>query len=622
LVHVQSEAAIIRVLLVEDDPAEMRVLQDALSETPEVRFELSCAQRLGAALGNLQASGADVILLDLGLADVDGIAAVRSLYAAAPSVPIIVLTGEEERLMPLRAMQQGAQDYLVKSQLGPELLVRSIRYSIERKRAELVLRQSEHRFRDMADTSPVMLWIADATAAFMFVNKQWLDFTGRSLEQELGAGWLEDLHPADRDRFDRVFKGAFSERQSFRAEARFRRSDGEYRWLLDSGVPHLGPDGVFAGYIGSCVDITELKVAQEQQETLQRQIERAAREWTFTFDAVDLPIVVLQFDGRIRRLNRAAKELAQRDFQKLIGLPIGDLGPGEPWRTAAQFAASFPRSGETIVRQVRDEATGRTWDLSMRYFYDTIADEPRITLVARDISPIVHLQETLRRTEMMSALGSLVGGVAHQIRNPLFSLTATLDAFEARFPDRDEYRRYVTTMRSELNRLSQLTQDLLAYGKPPQYQPTPNSIEDVIAEAARSCTPLAVQSGVEIERVVSSPLAPLLMDRDRLMQAFQNLIENALQHAPRGSRVRIEVRPLAAGNQNLVECFVKDAGPGFRPEDLPRIFDPFFSRRRGGTGLGLSIVRRIVEEHDGQIAAGNSPEGGAIITIKLPCLPS
>jgi signal transduction histidine kinase len=103
-----------------------------------------------------------------------------------------------------------------------------------------------------------------------------------------------------------------------------------------------------------------------------------------------------------------------------------------------------------------------------------------------------------------------------------------------------------------------------------------------------------------------------------MVQVFQNLLENAIQHAPRGGRVAFRAEPAAEGEPGGLRFVVEDAGPGFEPDDLPHVFEPFFTRRRGGTGLGLSIVQRIVEQHQGEIVAGNRPEGGAVVTVTLP----
>jgi len=115
---------------------------------------------------------------------------------------------------------------------------------------------------------------------------------------------------------------------------------------------------------------------------------------------------------------------------------------------------------------------------------------------------------------------------------------------------------------------------------------------------------------VEISNSVNGVTAMVSMDRGRLVQVFQNLVQNAIEHSPPGTQVAIDACEVRESGRPWIECSVRDSGPGFRKEDLPRIFEPFYTRRRGGTGLGLSIVQRIADEHSGRIRVGNQPEGG------------
>jgi PAS domain S-box-containing protein len=132
------------------------------------------------------------------------------------------------------------------------------------KQAQDALRENEARFRAMADTAPVMIWMSGADKQCTFFNTGWLDFTGRSLEQELGNGWAQGVHREDLDRCLKTYINSFDTRHSFTMEYRLRRRDGEYRWVLDSGAPRFASDGAFLGYIGSCVDITEHKRAETE----------------------------------------------------------------------------------------------------------------------------------------------------------------------------------------------------------------------------------------------------------------------------------------------------------------------------------------------------------------------
>ncbi len=130
--------------------------------------------------------------------------------------------------------------------------------------AKEALRESEERFRNMADTAPVMIWISGLDKLCTFFNRSWLEFTGRTMEQESGEGWSEGVHPGDLDRCISTYSASFDARRTFQMEYRLRRKDGEYRWILDEGAPRFRPGGVFSGYIGSCVDITEIKRGQEE----------------------------------------------------------------------------------------------------------------------------------------------------------------------------------------------------------------------------------------------------------------------------------------------------------------------------------------------------------------------
>jgi PAS domain S-box-containing protein len=123
-------------------------------------------------------------------------------------------------------------------------------------RADAARRESDERFRNMADTAPLMIWVTGADKGCTFVNKGWLAFTDRTLEQELGNGWTAGLHPEDLDHWLSTYASAFDARRNFQTEYRLRGADGAYRWVLSSGSPRFGPEGDFAGYVGNCTDIT------------------------------------------------------------------------------------------------------------------------------------------------------------------------------------------------------------------------------------------------------------------------------------------------------------------------------------------------------------------------------
>jgi PAS domain S-box-containing protein len=253
-------------------------------------------------------------------------------------------------------------------------------------------------------------------------------------------------------------------------------------------------------------------------------------------------------------------------------------------------------------------------------FQDERGGAGRIVGTVVDMSERKQLEETLRRQETLASIGSLVAGVAHEVRTPLFSISATLDAFEGGTPA--EMEEGAQLLRAQVRRLSNLMSDLLEFGRPPVLQMEPGGIEEILRRAVVLCGPLAAEAGVTVRPVLA--FDPLVVSRDarRLEQAFQNLVANAIQHAPRGSEVQVVAQPFQRRAGDYVECRVEDGGPGIPEDSLYRVFEPFFSRRKGGTGLGLPIVQRIVEAHGGTVTAANRPAGGAVFTVTLPASPA
>jgi PAS domain S-box-containing protein len=146
------------------------------------------------------------------------------------------------------------------------------------KETEVALRESEERFHTMADTTPTLMWMAGRDMRATYFNQNWLDFTGRSLDQELGEGWVASVHPEDVHRCHQLYVEAFAQRGRFRMEFRLRRHDGEYRWIVDMGVPRYNADNSFAGYSGSCMDVTDLKLAEEMLHNLSRRLIEAQEQ--------------------------------------------------------------------------------------------------------------------------------------------------------------------------------------------------------------------------------------------------------------------------------------------------------------------------------------------------------
>jgi PAS domain S-box-containing protein len=359
------------------------------------------------------------------------------------------------------------------------------------------------------------------------------------------------------------------------------------------------------------------KLAERHQARLQAALEKSAMEWRMTFDAMKSPILMLDVRGTVLRVNQAAQQLCGRSYLEMVERSVETLGAEPPWRTMAAIVALITANRSPEPLRTVDEGGGRTWEIEVSLIATPDAEESRILVVARDITYQVKLQESLRRSETLSAMGSLVAGVAHEVRNPLFGISATLDAVELRFGERLEFQPYGKVLRGELSRLTGLMQELLDYGRPRALTIARGSIEPAIDRAISACAALAESAKVTVVKEPGGWENEVFLDADRLAQVFQNLIENSIQHSHAGGTIAVAAHGRRKGRRGWVDCTVADSGPGFKPEDLPRIFDPFFSRRRGGTGLGLSIVQRIVEQHGGRITARNLEDGGALMVVTL-----
>ncbi len=356
-------------------------------------------------------------------------------------------------------------------------------------------------------------------------------------------------------------------------------------------------------------DTLERRVLERTEELheSEQELRRAASDWQHTFEAIGSPVLLADATGRVLRANRAARELAPA----VEGQPLASRA-GEPWRTAAALLAAVAAGQANAAAEARDVGNGRTWDVAASAVAHDDA-EPRAIVVARDVTRIVELQEAVHREARMAAVGQLVAGVAHEVRNPLFGISGTVETLSARLGPDPALEKYFVVLKRDVDRLRALMQDLLDYGKPTRLRLAPTPLGPLVADAIRTCEPLADRRRVEAR--IPDALPAVDVDAPRMVQVFENLIRNALQHAPVDTPVVVEADTRDAGT---VWASVRDFGPGFPAEDLARLFEPFFTKREGGTGLGLSIAQRLVEQHGGTIVAGNHPDGGAVVTLTLP----
>jgi PAS domain S-box-containing protein len=483
--------------------------------------------------------------------------------------------------------------------------------AIERERADAALLESEERFERLSAATHEGIAVTEG-GLFVDANDQFLAMIGRPLASLVGRPVQDFVAPEDRKLVQDHIAGGSEEPYQHRA----RRADGSIFpvEVRARSLPFKGR----SVRVSALRDVSDRVAAEERQRRLEGELRQAAEQWRQTFDALDLGIVLADERGRIVRLNRGALQLATGPtFDEAVGLVLADLAGREPWRTMLDLHRQVGESGTSVVAEARDPRAGRAYYLLGSPWARGEGQPPWRVMTFRDVTDLTNVQEQLRQARLLEAMGSLVAGVAHEVRNPLFSISATVDALETTLGDHPDFAGHAKLLRSQVGRLTQLTRDLLDYGRPQALQRAPASLADVVRRAVRACSTLARDREVTVEERLEPGLPILDLDATRMEQAVENLLANAIQHAPAGSVVRILGRVGTEGEQTVLRCSVEDQGPGLPVDGAARVFEPFFTRRKGGTGLGLSIVQRMVEAHGGRVTAENREDGGARFTVHL-----
>jgi PAS domain S-box-containing protein len=272
--------------------------------------------------------------------------------------------------------------------LGAILIFRDI---TQRRYAEQSLKQSEALFRDMADTAPVLVWRANQDASREYFNKPWLAFTGRRAEQELGNGWCEGIHSDDYERCLRTYHKAVQARRSYQMEYRLRRHDGEFRWVVDSGIPRFSAEGSFEGFIGTCFDITDRK--RWEQELL---------HISWVFENTDDAILTKSLDGTLLTWNKGAEKIYGYTAEQAIGQSVFMLVPEHRRQENIRILETV-RTGEGLQSLIteRRRADGEliTVSLTVSPVRNAAGEIVGISTIARDITDQVRAEEAVRESE-------------------------------------------------------------------------------------------------------------------------------------------------------------------------------------------------------------------------------
>jgi PAS domain S-box-containing protein len=291
--------------------------------------------------------------------------------------------------------------------------------------SEGALRESEVRFRNVANTAPVLIWMSGTDKLCNFFNKGWLDFTGRTMEQELGNGWAEGVYPDDLEHCLKIYGRSFDARQPFTIEYRLRRHDSEYRWVLDIGTPRLSDDGEFLGYIGSCIDITERKQAELDHQLQNMELARV---------------------GRVALMGELAASLAH-EVNNPIGAMVTNANAGQ--RLIARGNVTTEDLKDLLADIVADGHRAREVIEGIRNMVrkrKTTRSLVCVNEIIRDLLRIVKADALTRKVVLTTEIDSKAGSVmADRVQLLQVLLNLTLNAFEAMSVNRPDARQLVIT---------------------------------------------------------------------------------------------------------------------------------------------------------------------------------
>lgn len=488
----------------------------------------------------------------------------------------------------------------------------------ERRKIETAIALSKQDWENTFDTITDMITIHDENFNIIRSNKAAADI--------LGLPWLE----VGKAKCFQYYHGADCPPERCPSCESFRTGKPSVhemyeahlgRYLEIRGIPRLDVSGKMAGLIHVVRDISSRKKAEEalraSEEKLKLILENAG-------DA----IYVISFDGEVKYINAAASRISGYAYEELMRRPF--------------FEFLHPDDRPAVLQRRRDRLAGKEIDANyaFRIFHKSGAvlwvevtvvvitweGKPATLNFIRDVTDRKRAEEEkakleaqLREAQKMEVIGNLAGGVAHEVRNPLNAIMALTDALDQEIGGNPEFGTFMMHMRTQVDRLTTLMNDLLELGRPVERSLLrQESLAEICALSIDAWKQSKWGKGREV--VLSRPTdgkdVVLLADAKKLQQVFINLLDNAAQHSPDGGPITIEVLK-SRGNETEVR--VIDRGEGISTAARSHIFDTFFTTRRGGTGLGLNIVKHIVETHGGSIGlSNNEPPPGCTASLIFP----
>jgi len=510
--------------------------------------------------------------------------------------------------------------------------------------AKELLKESEERFRLIANSAPVPMWVSKLERTRGFANQAYLDFLGMDYEEALAFDWRKILHPDDLARTVKENAAGEASLKPFVLEARYRRADGAWRWMRSESQPRWDPAGKHIGFIGVAHDITTAKEAENDLRRLNETLEQRIKERTSQLESNEAQLRaifetsnqyqgLLDLRGNVIYANKTSLAGIQAAQADIIGKPYWD----SPWFSGTPGAGEVIRQGFAMVirgESVRSEMLlhlpigDRYFDFAMRPVFDQHRAVAAVLPEAVDITERRQAEEALRQSQKMEAIGQLTGGVAHDFNNLLTIIRSATDFLRRRELTDDRRRRYIDAISDTVDRASKLTGQLLAFAR---RQPLTPQVFDVgaqveaIAQLVRPLVGGRIQIGLEIR----DPECFATADIAQFETTLINLAVNSRDAMEDEGIISIGVEKAdaipASGTSRrrsgkFIAISVKDTGTGIPSDQLTAIFEPFYTTKEvgKGTGLGLSQAVGFAKQSGGEIVVTSVLNQGSTFTIYLP----
>jgi PAS domain S-box-containing protein len=465
------------------------------------------------------------------------------------------------------------------------------------KRAERRLLEERRQAQAYLDIAAVPIVALDARERVVLVNPRGCQLVGREAEQILGEDWIELCVPeAERARARVVFEGLRSGRlpPGHPYEMHALTARGEERQVQWRGTVTRGADGGVSGTLSSGEDTTDRTRAEALLATV--------------VDSAPLSLLAVDNSGLITLAEGTGLRNMGFDPSELLGETSADRFRDMPWLAEPLQLAL---SGKTSTTS---GALGEAhYEVSATPLLDVTGHILGGLAVSLDVTQRIHAEATLRRQQTLAQLGEMAAVVAHEVRNPLAGIRATMQVLSKRLPAADDAT--LKALFARIDALTGTTEDLLLFARPRPLQLAALPLKPLLREAADLLTRDQRWANVAVD--IAGDDARARADAVALRGVFLNLMLNAAEAMDGSGEIRVSI--VAA--ESTCRVSIGDSGPGVRAELRERIFEPFFTTRHRGTGLGLAIVRRQVELHGGEVSLDCPPGGGTIVTVVLPSGP-